>query len=324
MFRRMNITKTVPDEVSLSSILSACANLHALEHGKEVYCYSVKSGFDVNVYARSSLVDMYAKCGSMENACKVLARMPEKTVVSRNALIAGYVQNNNTKEAMNLFQELLEEGLKPSKFTFASILVACSGSLKMNLGKQVHCYTLKSGVLMMMNFWAAPSDSIEDANNLFMEYQNHRSRVLWTAFISGLAQNSHTWEALCFFRSMPMDYALPDQATFVSVLSACVGLAVLKEGRQVHCLVVCTGFNLDEYTCSALVDMYSKCGDVGSSVQVFEEMDCKKDVISWNSMIVGFAKNGYVDDSLRIFDQMRHACIEPDEVTFLGVMTAYS
>ncbi|KAL5702304.1 hypothetical protein ACHQM5_027536 [Ranunculus cassubicifolius] len=331
MFRRMNFDRIVPDQVSLSSILSACANLQALEPGKQVHCYSVKSGFDMNVYAGSSLVDMYAKCGLMEAANRVIARMPEKTVVSRNALIAGYVQNNNVDEALNLFQEMLEEGLRPSKFTFASMLSACSGSLALHLGKQVHCHTLKSAILHEDDFLGVSllgvyltSDGKDDANKLFLEFTNNKSKVLWTAIISGHAQNGYSEDALWLFKSMRIDDVLPDQATFVSILSACAGLTALKEGRQVHCLIVQIGFNLDEHTCSALVDMYAKCGEVGSSVQVFKEMDSKKNVISWNSMIVGFAKNGYAEESLEIFDQMRNTRIEPDDVTLLGVLTACS
>ncbi|KAF5182795.1 Pentatricopeptide repeat-containing protein [Thalictrum thalictroides] len=331
MFRRMTYDKIVPDQVSLSSTLSACANIRALQLGKQVHCYSVKSGFDLNIYAGSSLIDMYAKCGVMETAHKVFTRMPEQSLVSRNALIAGYVQHNNSEKAMDLFQDMIREGMKPSKFTFASMVAACSGSVKTNMAKQVHCYTLKSGVLHDDEFLGVSllgaylsSDSKEDAKNLFMEFQNHRSRVLWTAIISGHAQNGHAEEALWLFKSMRMDDALPDQATFVSVLSACASLAALKEGRQIHSLVVMNAFNLDEYTCSALLDMYAKCGEVGNSVQVFNEIDCKKDVICWNSMIVGFAKNGYADDSLKIFDQMAHTCIKPDDITFLGVLSACS
>ncbi|OVA06237.1 Pentatricopeptide repeat [Macleaya cordata] len=331
MFQKMIFNGFVPEEVSLSSILSGCANLQALEQGKQVHCFSVKVGLDLNIYAGSSLVDMYSKCGDMEAANNVLSEMPVQTVVSRNALIAGYIQSNNTEEAVYRFQEIQAEGLQPSKITFASILTACSESSRLNLGRQVHCYTLKSGVLHDDVFLGVSllgmylrSLSIEDAKKLFLEFPKQRSTVLWTCMISGHAQNGYSDKALWFFREMRSDDALPDQATFTSVLSACSGLAALQDGREVHCLIFHMGFNLDEYTCSALVDMYAKGGDIESSVKVFEEMDSKEDAISWNSMIVGFAKNGYAEDALRIFDQMKHLNVEPDDITFLGVLNACS
>ncbi|KAF8394262.1 hypothetical protein HHK36_020469 [Tetracentron sinense] len=331
MFQRMTLVGIMPDEVSMASILSACANLQALEKGKQVHCLSVKSGLESSLYAGSSLIDMYAKCGAMEAAHKVLSNMPERSVVSRNALIAGYVQKNNTEEAVNLFQEMQAEGLNPSKFSFASILDACSEPSKLNMGKQVHCYILKVGlvhddVFLGVSLLGMYLRSLckKDANILFLEFHNPKSTVLWTAIISGHTQNGYSEEALWFFREMRSCNAIPDQATFASVLSACAILAALKDGSEVHSLIIHTGFDSDEYTSSSLVDMYAKCGDMRSSVQVFGQIDSKQDVISWNSMIVGFAKNGYAEDALRVFSEMKHACVKPDDVTFIGVLTACS
>ncbi|XP_026434107.1 pentatricopeptide repeat-containing protein At3g09040, mitochondrial-like [Papaver somniferum] len=331
MFKKMIFDGFLPDQFSVSSILSGSANRQALEQGKQVHCFSVKLGLDLNIYAGSSLVDMYAKCGAMEAANKVISEMPVKTVVSRNALIAGYIQNNNADEAVKEFLDMQAEGLQPSKYTFASILTACSASSRLNLGRQVHCDTLKSGVLVDDEFSGVSllgmylrSSSTEDANKLFLEFLKQRSRVLWTCMISGHAQNGNSSEALCFFREMRNDDVLPDQSTFTSVLSACSGLAALQDGKVIHCLAFHTRFDLDESTCSVLVDMYAKCGDIGSSMKVFEEMVNKEDAVSWNSMIVGFAKNGYAGKALKIFNQMKHTNVKPDDITFLGVLTACS
>ncbi|KAK9125906.1 hypothetical protein Scep_014752 [Stephania cephalantha] len=331
MFRRMNFDGYVPDEVSLSSILSGCANTQALQHGKQIHCFLLKYSLDMNVYAGSSLIDMYAKSGKFEAARNVLARMPEHTVVSMNALIAGYVLYDNSEEAINLFREMQAKCAKLTKFTFASILAVLSGSSRVSMGKQVHCHTLKSGDLHDDVFLGVSLIGIylkslnnEDAGKLFLEFPNHRTIILWTAMISGYAQNGYFAEALSMFRDMRKDGIWPDQSAFACVLSACAGLAALKDGTEVHCLIVQTGFNLDENTCSALIDMYAKCGDIRSSSQVFEEMDFKQEVISWNSMIVGLAKNGYAEDALRIFHQMEDSNVKPDDITFLGVLTACS
>ncbi|XP_077227696.1 pentatricopeptide repeat (PPR) superfamily protein [Tasmannia lanceolata] len=331
LFHRMMLDGIVPDEVSLATILSACANLQALEQGMKVHCLSVKCGFELNLYAGSSLVDMYAKCGTLEAASRALFQMPEPSVVSRNALIAGYVQNNNGEAAFNLFRQMQAEGLKPSQFTFASILPACGGSSRLNIGRQIHCYSLKSCLLYEDAFLGISllsmylqSLSKEEANKLFWEIPDNNNTVSWTAIISGHAQNNNSEEALSLFSKMRYYGARPDQATFASVLRACACLASLRDGREVHCLIIKTGFDSDEYTGSALVDMYSKCGDVRGSMQVFDETSNKQDVISWNSMIVGFAKNGYADDALRVFNQMQKGQVKPDDITFLGVLTACS
>ncbi|XP_004292543.1 PREDICTED: pentatricopeptide repeat-containing protein At3g09040, mitochondrial [Fragaria vesca subsp. vesca] len=330
MFRRMILHVIVPDEVSLASILSACANVQALKMGWQVHCLSIKIGLETSLYSGSSLIDMYSKCGLIWDSRRVLDLLPHCSVVSMNALISGFV-HRNFEEAINIFCEMQDIGLNPSEVTFSSLLDACSGPSMLPLGRQIHNIVLKKGLLFDGDFLGVSllgmymnCQSKIDATNLFLEFHKPKNKVLWTAMISGFSQNDCIEEALQFYQDMRSDNALPDQATFASVLRACAVISSLQNGRQIHSLIFHTGFNLDELTCSALVDMYAKCGDVGSSMQVFQEMGTKNGVISWNSMIVGFAKNGYAEDALKIFDEMKQSHVEPDDVTFLGVLTACS
>lgn len=330
MFRRMNLHGIVPNEVSLASILSACGNMKVLEVGLQFHSLSVKLGLETNLFAGSSLIDMYSKCGAIENAHKIYSRMPEWSVVSMNALIAGYALKD-TEEAINLLHEMQIMGLKPSEVTFATLIDACKGLSKVILGMQIHCAILKWGLLCGSEFLGTSllgmymdSQRIADANTLFSELSNLKSVVLWTALISGLTQNECSDQALNLYREMRGNNILPDQATFVTVLRACALLSSLQDGKQIHSLIFHTGFDLDELTSSSLVDMYAKCGDVKGAAKVFEELAIKKDVISWNSMIVGFAKNGFAERALKVFDEMTQSCVTPDDVTFLGVLTACS
>lgn len=330
MFRGMNRFGVVPDEVSMASILSACGNIKALEAGLQFHCFSVKLGLETNLFAGSSLIDMYSKCGGIKDARKVYSTMPEWSVVSMNALIAGYALKD-AKEAINLLHEMQMLGLNPSEITFASLIDCCKEPPMVFLGMQLHCAILKKGLLCGSEFLGTPllgmymdSQRMEDANVLFSELSNLKSIVLWTTLISGHIQNDCSDEALKLYREMRNNNILPDQATFVTVLRACALLSSLQDGKEMHSLIFHTGFDLDELTSSALVDMYAKCGDVESAAKVFDELAIKKDAISWNSMIVGFAKNGYADRALRVFDQMAQSNVSPDDVTFLGVLTACS
>ncbi|KOM52548.1 hypothetical protein LR48_Vigan09g120700 [Vigna angularis] len=330
LFQRMNLDGVVPDEVSLASILSACGNIKVLDVGQQLHCLSVKLGLETNLFAGSSLIDMYSKCGDIEDAQKIYSRMPERSVVSFNALIAGYAPKN-IKEAISLIHEMLILGLKPSEITFVSIIDVCKGSAKVILGMQIHCVVVKRGLLCGSEFLGTSllgmymdSQRLADASVLFSEFSNLKSTVMWTALISGYTQNECSDVALNLYQEMRGNSILPDQATFVTVLRASALLSSLHDGREIHSLIFHTGFDLDELTGSSLVDMYAKCGDVKSAVQVFHELTIKKDVISWNSMIVGFAKNGYAESALKVFNEMAQSCITPDEVTFLGVLTACS
>ncbi|XP_038899907.1 pentatricopeptide repeat-containing protein At3g09040, mitochondrial [Benincasa hispida] len=331
MFRRMISNGALPDEVSLASIVSACAKLQEFKGGQQCHGLLVKVGLDTRICAGSSLIDMYVKCGVLLAARDVFNSMPSRSVVSVNALIAGYTMSH-LEEAIYLFQEMQMVGHKPTEVTFAELLDGCDGASLLKLGRQIHCQVMKWGLLfgsemvyvsllcMYMN-----SQRLSDSETLFSELQYPKSLILWTAFISGYAQNNHYEKALRFYQHMRSENILPDQATFASVLRACAGLSSLQNGQEIHSLIFHTGFNMDEITCSSLIDMYAKCGDVKSSVQVFHEMRRKNSVISWNSMIVGLAKNGYAEEALEIFNQLeQQQSIIPDEVTFLGVLSACS
>ncbi|XP_012567466.1 pentatricopeptide repeat-containing protein At3g09040, mitochondrial [Cicer arietinum] len=331
IFGRMNRNGVVPDEVSLASILSACGNIKVLEAGLQLHSFSVKLGLETNLFAGSSLIDMYSKCGAIEDAHKIYCSMPGWSVVSMNALIAGYALKD-TKEAINILHEMQILGLQPSEITFATLIDCCKEPPNVNLGMQIHCAVLKKGLLCGSEFLGSSllgmytnSQRMADANTLFLDLSNLKSIVLWTALISGYTQNECSNEALNLYREMRNNNnILPDQATFVTVLRACALLSSLHDGKAIHSLIMHTGFNLDELTSSALVDMYAKCGDVKSAAKVFEELAVKMDVISWNSMIVGFARNGYVERALKVFDEMTQSPVKPDDVAFLGVLTACS
>ncbi|CAM8950085.1 unnamed protein product [Rhodiola kirilowii] len=331
MFKEMAVEGIAPDEVSLASILSACANLKILEFGKQIHGFAVKFGLDMKLYAGSSLVDMYAKCGALQASQEVLNFMPRRSSASMNALISGYSQCCNVQEAVTLFRNMRGEGLNPSEVTFAALLNACDSPRLSNLGMQIHSLVIKMCLLFDAEFLGVSLISMyincfrnEEAKALFYEFPSPKSAILWTALISGYTQNDGSEKALQLYQEMRSDCAMPDQATFASVLKACSMLASLVDGRLAHSLIVLTGFSSDELIASALIDMYAKCGDVTSSIQVFEEMTTKGDVISWNSMIVGLAKNGHADKAMELFDEMMQMCISPDDVTLLGVLTACS
>nr|XP_043617797.1 pentatricopeptide repeat-containing protein At3g09040, mitochondrial [Erigeron canadensis]XP_043617798.1 pentatricopeptide repeat-containing protein At3g09040, mitochondrial [Erigeron canadensis]XP_043617799.1 pentatricopeptide repeat-containing protein At3g09040, mitochondrial [Erigeron canadensis] len=330
MFQRMRLAVITPDEVCFASMLSACANIQSLAKGKQLHSLSIKFNMETSLYAGSSLVDMYSKCGVITDAQKIFSSMPEKSITSFNALIHGYVQNSITL-AISLFMAMPSQGLNPSLVTLAILLDGCNEPSKLNLGRQIHNLVIKYGFSYDDEFLAVSLSGMyfssrvpRDAMVVFSELPKSKSTVLWTAVLSGLAQNDCSEKALEIYQQMRRNNSMPDQATFVSILKACAALASLQEGPVIHSLIFHTGFDSDELTCSGLVDMYAKCGDVASSSQVFKEILNKKDVIIWNSMIVGYGKNGFAENALQVFNEMKESNVMPDDITFLGVLTACS
>ncbi|KAG8065298.1 hypothetical protein GUJ93_ZPchr0004g38946 [Zizania palustris] len=331
MLKSMKLNGIATDDVSFATAINACSNIRATETGKQIHCLVIKYSIHSNHAVGSSLIDLYSKHGDLESSRKILEHVDVSSIVPINALITGLVHNNKEDEATQLFQQVLRDGLKPTSVTFSSILSGCTRLLSSVIAKQVHCYTLKSSLLYDDTFLGVSliglylkSKMLEDANKLLTEMPDHKNLVEWTAIISGYAQNGYGDHSLLSFWRMRHYNVHSDEATFASVLKACSELTALADGKEIHSLIIKSGFGFYETATSALIDMYSKCGDVISSFETFKELKIKQDIMPWNSMIVGFAKNGYADEALLLFQKMEELQIKPDGITFLGVLIACS
>uniref|UniRef100_A0ACD5WFD1 Uncharacterized protein n=1 Tax=Avena sativa TaxID=4498 RepID=A0ACD5WFD1_AVESA len=220
MLKQMYLDGITPDEVSLATVTNACSNIGATETGKQIHCLAIKYSICSNHAVGSSLIDLYSKHGDIESCRKVLAQVDASSIVPRNALIAGLVKNSREAEAIQLFQQVLRDGLKPSSFTFSSILSGCTGHLSSNVGNQVHCYTLKSGLLnddtslgvSLVGIYLK-SKMPEDANKLLLEMPDRKNLLEWTAIISGYAQNGYSSQSLLSFWGMRSYDVHSDEAT---------------------------------------------------------------------------------------------------------------
>ncbi|TKW41789.1 hypothetical protein SEVIR_1G340800v4 [Setaria viridis] len=148
-------------------------------------------------------------------------------------------------------------------------------------------------------------------------------KVSWTALIDGCVKNGRHDDAIDCFRAMLLNGVEPDYVTLIAVVSACAEVGALGLGMWVHRLVVRQGLERNVRVANSLIDMYARCGQVELAAQVFRSMR-KRTVVSWNSMIVGFAANGRCADAIELFEEMRRQGFKPDAVTLTGVLTACS
>jgi len=126
LFQEMMATEFIPNPVTITSILSACAQLGALSFGKWVHQLIRSKNLEPNIYVLTALIDMYAKCGNILEAWQLFDSMSEKNTVTWNTMIFGYGLHGYGHEALQLFNEMLELGFQPSSVTFLSVLYACS------------------------------------------------------------------------------------------------------------------------------------------------------------------------------------------------------
>eukprot|EP01018_Ginkgo_biloba_P025636 Gb_25611 [translate_table: standard] len=361
MLRPMEEQTIKADCKTYSCLLQKCAKMEALSAGKNVHAHIIKTGTRQDLILGNFLINMYAKCGVFEDARKLFENMPKRNVVSFTALIAGYAQNGQSNDALNLFVQMQREGIKANHFTLVSVLKACASLAALNEGSQVHAHAhfIEAGFASNVVVGSALVDMyakcgrIEDARHAF-DKMSERNAVSWTAMIAGYAQYGHLGEALKLFNQMPRtdivswnamivglaqngcnDEAFKllyqmlksgmkaDQVTFASVLRACANLAVLHHGKQVHSHIIKSGFELQVLVGSALVDMYAKCGSIRNAWEVFDKMS-KRNVVSWTTMIAACAQHGQGEDALQLFEKMQEKGVKANETTFVALLFACS
>ncbi|KAJ7555628.1 hypothetical protein O6H91_05G047200 [Diphasiastrum complanatum] len=330
LFQQMRQTGILPNVVTFVVVLKACAGIPALEQGKQLHMDIIKSGFESDTTVRNTLVDMYAKCGCMEDALQVFNSMrDERDVVSWTAMIAGYAQHGLGKEALDLYEQMKQEGVQPNNVTYVVLLQACASIAALDQGKQLHLDIIESGfesdttVRNTLVDMYAKCGCMEDALQVFNSMHDERDVVSWNAIITGYAQRGLGKEALALYEQMKQEDVQPNDVTYVCLLKACAGIAALGKGKQLHSVIIKTGFELDAIVGSTLVDMYAKCGRIEDARQVFNSMH-ERDVVSWTAMIAGYAQQGFGKEALTLFDQMQREGIQPNEVTYVSVLSACS
>eukprot|EP01018_Ginkgo_biloba_P019231 Gb_39402 [translate_table: standard] len=328
LFRQMLLAHIVPNLVTLVSVLPACANLAAEQHGKCIHGYIIRSGFESSVVVGTALIDMYAKCESVEIARQLFDKMSERNVVSWSAMIAGYAQNGHASEALKLFNQMQLAHMKPTAVTLASVLQACAHLGALQQGKWLHGYIIVRGLETDIFVGTALIDmygkcgSIDIAGRLF-EKVSKKNVVSWTAMITTYAQNRHANEALTLFRQMQLVDVRPDSITIASVLPACAHLAALQHCKGIHGYIIRSGYDSELCVGNSLIDIYAKCGSLEIAQKVFDKMS-NRDVVTWNVMIAGYGIHGHGKNALTLFCQMLERGMRPDYITFVCVLTACS
>ncbi|KAJ7536563.1 hypothetical protein O6H91_12G073900 [Diphasiastrum complanatum] len=326
LFQQMQQTGIPPNKVTFVVVLKVCARILALEQGKQLHLDIIKSGFESDVIVGSTLVDMYAKCGRIEDARQVFNNMRERDVVSWTAIIAGYAHHGPGKEALDLYKQLKQEGLQPDIVTYVVLLKACTSNSDLEHGKQLHLDIIKSGFESDVTVGSTLVDMyakcghIEDAHQVFNNMDEHNT-VSWTAIIAGYAQHGLGKKALDLYKQMKQEGVLPDIVTFVVLLKACASIAALDQGKQVHSDIIKSGFESDVIIGNTLVDMYAKCGCIEDAHQMFKDMR-ERDVVSWNVMIAGCAQHGLGKEALDLYKQMKQEGVQPDIVTYAILLKA--
>ncbi|GAV88472.1 PPR domain-containing protein/PPR_2 domain-containing protein/PPR_3 domain-containing protein/DYW_deaminase domain-containing protein [Cephalotus follicularis] len=351
-----NIEK--PSASIFSALIQLCLQQRALKEGSLVHAYIKNSGFVPGVFIGNRIIDMYVKCDSLVDAQKLFDEMPDRDLCSWNVLISGYAKAGLLDKARKLFDEMTErdtfswtamisgyvrhdkhrdalgvyrvmqncENSVSNKFTVSSALAASAGIPCLRSGKEIHGHITRIGLQSDEVVWSALCDmygkcgSIEEARCIFDKMVD-RDVVSWTAMMDRYFGDGRREEGFQLFAELMKSGLRPNEFTFAGVLNACAGHAAEELGKQVHGYMTRFGFNPFSFAASALVHMYSKCANMENAKRVFKGLP-QPDLVSWTSLITGYAQNGQSDKALEYFELLVSSGTQPDHITFVGVLSA--
>ncbi|KAH7290222.1 hypothetical protein KP509_30G037100 [Ceratopteris richardii] len=273
---------------------------------------------------------MYAKCGSLIMAEQVLKSLPNRNVITWTALVSGFALHGHGHDALRCFELMLHEGLSPDAVTFVGVLKACGNIKAAAKGERFHDEIIRKGLLRGNNvLLAALIDMYVKCGCLMKAWdileENPDSDVFcWTSLIEGYVEQGLSEEALECFKLMKQKGVSPTTVTFASVLKACGSIGAVESGEQIHEEISRQGLLLDDFVLgSALVDMYVKCGALLKAKKARDQLPVH-DLVSWTTLIAGYAQQGQNQEALNCFKQMEHFDVSPNEVTFTCILNACS
>ncbi|KAI3880398.1 hypothetical protein MKX03_020879 [Papaver bracteatum] len=348
-YRKMLQSSCKPDNFTFPIVVKAASSL---QEGVQVHGQIVSNGFEFNIFVVNTVLSMYTVFGDLKSAQRLFEMSPNLDIVSWNTLIDGYVKSGAIELARSLFDKMTE----PNEISWTAMISGYAKSGNMDIAQSLFdrmpsCRSPVAWNSMISGFakcgllplarkmfdemplknvasWNAmissyaQSGEVELARSLF-DKMPEKDVISWSCMISGYAQNGHGRDALGLFKEMveSKNCIRPNEVTLVSVLSVCGNLAALDQGKWVHVYIERNGMRLSDNLGASLVDMYAKCGCVGTAVEIFWKL-VQKNVSTWNALITGFAVNGAAQHALKLFEEMLRLKAKPDSITFLGVLMA--
>ncbi|XP_073013531.1 putative pentatricopeptide repeat-containing protein At5g52630 [Typha latifolia] len=319
-----------PTQFAFSSAIQASAYCSSLGSGRQMHCLSLKLGFDCELFVASNLADMYSKCGSLIDACRMFDEMPTKDEVAWTAMIDGYAKNGSLEEAILAFREMFREGMVAiDQHVFCSTLSASGGLRAGQFGSGLHSCIVKLGYESeafiqnaVIDMYSKTGD-MESASAVVRMDSKSWNVVSCSSLIDGYIEVDRTKEALRIYVESQRRGIKPNEFTFSSMIKGCAAQAVLEEGSQLHAQVIKCSLIEDPFIASTLIDMYGKCGLLGSSIQMFDETQNLTE-IAWNSIVGVLSQHGRGKEAIRAFNTMISRGIIPNHITFVNLLMACS
>ncbi|KAF2305476.1 hypothetical protein GH714_005634 [Hevea brasiliensis] len=325
-YERMSMEKTESLSVTVVKLLRSTVEMGSLRAGRAIHCMVVVCGLCEDLSVNTALLTMYSKLRGLADARLVFEKMPEKDCVVWNIMISAYSQNGYPEKSVDLLRYMAKSGVRADMFTALPAVSSIRQLKSIELGKEMHAHVIRNGSDCQVSVpnslidMFCECDCLNYAQKIF-ELLSIKTAASWSSMVKGYVNHDRSLDALCLFSKMKLDGPRVDFITVINILPACVNVGALEQVKYLHgysikcCITKLASVN------TALLISYAKCGCIEMARKLFDEETVNKDIITWNSMISAYAKHGASSECFNLYRQMKQSNLEPDEITFLGLLT---
>ncbi|GAB2295873.1 hypothetical protein Dimus_030023 [Dionaea muscipula] len=309
----------LPDTCTLLSLAKCCSLDCAFWEGKQLHGHVIRDGFSLDLFVSTAIADVYVKLGDMVCAQKVFDEMNERSLVSWTVIVCGYARSGEVVKAREYFDQMPEKDLP----AFNAIIDAYVKIGDLNSARSLFDGMSERNVISWTTliYGYCNNGRVELARELF-DVMPEKNICTWNAMIGGYCQNKQPRQALELFHELQASTVFePDEFTIASVLAAIADLVALDLGIWVHHYAQRRRLDKTVNVCTALIDMYAKCGEINKALCVFEATPMEA-IAPCNAMINGFALNGCCEEALEFFQKFLCRGMKPNEITMIGVLSA--
>lgn len=320
----------LPNKFTFPFVLKACSALKTLEHGVVIHRHAESMELDADVFVSTALIDMYIKCGQLDESCKVFRKIPCRDIVAWNSIVSGYSLHGLYDRTIGLILEMQNSGLTPNLSTIVSILPVIAHAKQARQVKTIHGFWARRGmergdVLVGTALLDAygKCKCLSYAKKIF-DIMPEKNEVTLSAMIGTYVQFDLMEEAMQEFNNVvSQGFQKLTSTALVSIIRAFAKLADLSRGSMIHGYSIKTHFTSDTKVGNTLLSMYTKCDDLDAALVFFDNMN-SKDTVSYGAIISGCVQNGKAKEALQLFRKMWMSNVKPDITTMASVVPACS
>ncbi|XP_078441493.1 pentatricopeptide repeat-containing protein At4g19191, mitochondrial-like [Wolffia australiana] len=313
LFAQMRRAGHRPDRLTFPSALKACAAAADEAAAFAVHCATAKSPSSSDPFVQTALLNLYLKLRRLRHAALLFDEMPQRDLVTHNAMLMGFSHLGSLSAALGFFLEMNLAALSPDPVSFAILAEACAAAGSLSAVKSAHGHAIRAGAAgdtaVANTFVSGYSKcgNLMAAEAAFAELPDgRRTAVSWSSMAAAYARHGRCAEAAACFSEMRRHRGSALEAACIVSLLAVSGLS---HGEVLHSLAIRAGLAENSAIGNAVITMYCNSGDDAAARRQFEGMPSKTGA-SWAAMIGGHALSGAIGAAVELFATMD----EPDKL----------